>query len=105
MEDRRKLPRVETLFELLYSAGREEGRGILADISCAAARISETQLRPEVGTKVRLYVFLQPVSPLEIVGEVTRLTEDGFVVQYEIADPDVKQLVDQAAGIVRDSAV
>ena len=62
MEERRKLPRVETLFELLYSAGREEGHGVLADISYAGARISETLLRPDIGTKVRLYVFLQPVS-------------------------------------------
>ena len=105
MDDRREQQRVRTLFELLYSAGREEGHGLLADISYAGARISDTELRPEVGTQVRLYVFIQPVCPLEIVGEVTRLTEDGFVVEYEIVDPDVKQLIDEAAGIVRTSDV
>ena len=89
----------------LYSAGREEGHGVLADISYAGARISDTELRPEVGTQVRLYVFIQPVFPLEIVGEVARHTEDGFAVEYKIVDADVKQLVDDAAAIIRTSAV
>ena len=99
-ENRRSEGRVRTQFETLYSAGRTEGAGILADISYSGARIEEASLRPEVGDKLRLYVFVQPVAPFELIGSVVRVTEDGFAIEYELSDPDVRRLVDDAAAIV-----
>ncbi len=99
-ENRRGDGRVRTQFETLYSAGRTEGAGVLADISYSGALIAEASLRPEVGDKLRLYVFVQPVSPFELIGSVVRVTEDGFAIEYELSDPDVRRLVDDAAAIV-----
>jgi hypothetical protein len=99
-ENRRGDGRVRTQFETLYSAGRTEGAGILADISYSGALIAEASLRPEVGDKLRLYVFVQPVSPFELIGNVVRVTEDGFAIEYELSDPEVRRLVDDAAAIV-----
>ena len=99
-ENRRGEGRVRTQFETLYSAGRTEGAGIIADISYSGALIAEASLRPEVGDKLRLYVFVQPVSPFELIGSVVRVTEDGFAIEYEISDPEVRRLVDDAAAIV-----
>ncbi len=99
-ENRRGEGRVRTQFETLYSAGRTEGAGIIADISYSGALISEASLRPEVGDKLRLYVFVQPVSPFELMGSVVRVTEDGFAIEYELSDPEVRRLVDDAAAVV-----
>ena len=98
--ERRRYSRVRTKFELLYSAGQEEGTGVLSDISYSGALVEETLLRPAVGTRVRLYVFLQPVFPFEIIGDVVRHTHDGFALEYKLVDPEVRQLVDEAAAIV-----
>jgi hypothetical protein len=97
---RHRDPRIPTRFELLYAAGRQEGAGILADISYTGARVEQTQLKPEIGSRLRLYVFLQPVSPLELVGDVVRHTETGFAIRYKVSDPEVRRLVDDAAAIV-----
>ncbi len=99
-ENKRGEGRVRTQFETLYSAGRTEGAGIIADISYSGALISEASLRPDIGDKLRLYVFVQPVSPFELIGSVVRYTEDGFAIEYEVSDPDVCRLVDDAAAIV-----
>ena len=99
-ENRRGDGRIRTQFETLYSAGRTEGAGVLADISYSGALIAEASLRPEVGDKLRLYVFVQPVSPFELIGSVVRVTEDGFAIEYELSDPAVRRLVDDAAAIV-----
>jgi hypothetical protein len=99
-ENKRGEGRVRTQFETLYSAGRAEGAGILADISYSGALIAEASLRPDIGDKLRLYVFVQPVSPFELIGNVVRHTEGGFAIEYEVLDPDVRRLVDDAAAIV-----
>jgi hypothetical protein len=49
---------------------------------------------------VRLYVFVQPVAPFQLVGHVTRHTESGFVILYEVSDPEVRRLVDDVSAIV-----
>ncbi len=98
--DKRRSPRFRTRFDALISATSEEGAGILAEISYAGARLSDTSMRPEVGTKVTLYVFLQPVAPFELHGHVMRLTETGFAITYELFDPETRQLVDDVAAIV-----
>ena len=73
--ERRKDIRFRARFDALISYGPAEGAGVLTDLSYSGARMEETSLRPYLGTSVRLYVFVQPVAPLELVGRVTRHTE------------------------------
>lgn len=97
--DRRSHPRFSSRFDALCSGGGE-GAGVLVDISYAGARLEAASLQPPVGTKVRLYVFVQPVSPFELVGEVVRHSETGFAVAYTVESPEVRRLVDDVAAIV-----
>ena len=98
--EKRRSPRFRTRFDALISATSEEGAGVLAEISYAGARLEGTDMRPPVGTKVTLYVFVQPVAPFELRGEVARLTETGFALTYELDDPEIRRLVDDVSAIV-----
>jgi hypothetical protein len=98
--DKRKDPRFRTRFDSLYSLDRAEGAGVLVDISYTGARLEQATIWPPLGTVVRLYVFIQPVSPFELVGHVVRLTESGFAIEYEVEDPEVRRLVDDVSAIV-----
>jgi hypothetical protein len=99
-EERRSEGRVRTRFETLLSSGRHEGTGVLADISYSGALIEEATFQPEMGKELRVYVFVQPVSPFELRGVVVRHTERGFAIRTETADPEIRRLVDDAAAIV-----
>jgi hypothetical protein len=98
--EKRKEPRFRTQFDALFSTGPAEGAGLLVDLSYSGAQIESASLRPEVGTVVRLYVFVQPVSPFQIEGHVTRTTESGFALIYSIDDPEMRRLVDDVSAIV-----
>jgi hypothetical protein len=98
--NRRRGSRVPTRFESLYSAGRSEGTGTLADISYSGALIASASLKPEIGKPLRIYVFVQPVAPFELVGTVVRHTDDGFAIEYDSLREEVRRLVDDAAAVV-----
>jgi hypothetical protein len=98
--NRRRGGRVQTRFESLYSAGRSEGTGTLSDISYCGAMIVGTSLKPEIGKVLRVYVFVQPVAPFELVGVVVRHTDEGFAIEYPDLSPEVRRFVDDAAAIV-----
>ena len=98
--NRRREGRVRTKFEALYSAGRLEGTGVLQDISYSGAHFEEASLLPSIGLEIRVYVFIQPVSPLELVGWVVRHTDNGFAIEYKVTDPEAQRLVDDIAAIV-----
>ena len=98
--DRRQTKRVQTRFESLYSAGRSEGTGMLSDISYSGALINSASLLPEVGKLLRIYVFVQPVDPFEMVGTVVRHTENGFAIAYDAQSSELKQFVDDAAAMM-----
>jgi hypothetical protein len=98
--ERRRETRVQTRFESLYSAGRGEGTGVLSDISYSGAQIHGASLLPELGKELRIYVFVQPMAPFELVGTVVRRTENGFAIEYELQSPELKQFVDDAAAMV-----
>jgi hypothetical protein len=98
--NKRKEPRFRTRFDALYSDCKTEGAGVLADISYSGARIENASVRPEVGTCVRFYIFVQPVLPFELIGHVVRVTADGFAIQYDVSDSEVRRLVDDVAAIV-----
>jgi len=101
MEDGRDRGRIKTMFEILISAETTAGSGVLADISYSGACIAGTSLRPKIGTSIRLHIFVQPVLPLEVTGDVVRHTGDGFAIQYKtISDPELRKLVDDAAAII-----
>ena len=98
--DNRRSPRFRTRFDALISAGRQEGAGVLADISYAGARLDAASVQPALGTRVTLYIFLHPVAPFELSGQVTRHTETGFAVTYELFDPEIRRLVDDVSAMV-----
>lgn len=98
--DRRRSLRFRTRFDTLISADADEGAGVLAEISYAGARLDDVSTQPPVGTKVTLYVFIQPVAPFELHGHVARHTDSGFAVMYEIFDAEIRQLVDNVSAIV-----
>ena len=98
--DRRNHPRFRTRFDVLCSAGDVEGAGTLKNISRSGACLASVSHVPEVGTKVRLYIFIQPISPFELAGEVVRRAEGEFAIQYSNLDPEVGRLVDDVAALV-----
>lgn len=98
--DNRRNHRIKTRFETLVAAGPAHGAGLLADISYSGALLEKTSLQPEIGTEVCLFVFLQPINPLELNGRVVRHTEDGFAVEYKTEDSEIRRLVDDAAALV-----
>jgi len=98
--NRRRDGRVQTRFESLYSAGRSEGTGVLQDISYSGAMIVGASLKPEIGKQLRIYVFVQPVAPFELVGTVVRHSDDGFAIEYDNVNDAVRRFVDDAAAIV-----
>lgn len=101
MSEQRRDRRIRTRFETLYSTERREGGGMLADISYSGARFEQTSLQPRAGARVRIHVFLPSRSePFELVGEVVRVTEQGFAIRYEKPKPEVCRLVDDAAALV-----
>ncbi len=55
---------------------------------------------PELGKKVRLYIFIQPVCPFELSGEVVRVDGSTFAISYNVLDLEVGRLVDDVAVLV-----
>jgi hypothetical protein len=102
--EKRKDPRFQARFDTLYGAGETEGTGVLAEISYSGARLENVSLWPADGAEVRLYVFVQPVAPFEIVGHVVRKTDAGFAMAFDLADPEIHRLVDDVAAIVNTPA-
>jgi hypothetical protein len=99
--------RIPIRLAAVYSFGRMEGDGVLANISYSGALIADTSMQPAIGTLVVLYVYLQPpsafeaVTPFKPVGHVTRHSSTGFSIEYkDNLDPDVRRMVDDAAAIV-----
>ena len=100
---KRRGVRVPTALNAHYSSDPEDGIGVLANISYSGALVEDSSVRPTMGSRVRIYVFTEPVdpiapaSPYELVGRVVRHSRSGFAIEYEDADPEVRQLVDEAA--------
>ncbi len=97
--DKRWNSRIRTHFEILYSSGREEGSGILANISYSGALLIQASVQPRLGSQVRVYVPLKEDSPFEVVGKVVRLVEDGFAIEYPALGTELRRLVDDAAAV------
>lgn len=102
--DRRRNVRLKTRFDALYSAGGQEGSGVLTEISYTGARMESCPNPPEKGTLVKIYVFIQPVAPVEVAGHVARVEESGFAIHYDMFDEDIRRLVDDVAAVVSNAA-
>ena len=78
-DEQRKAVRHHIEFEVVYNAGREEGIGVLADISTSGALLEDVSLQPKLGTEVRLHLILYgDDGPVRLVGTVSRHTVTGF---------------------------
>jgi len=88
--------------QVYCSFGRTEGVASLANISHSGALLEGTEMRPEVGTPIDLYLHLKPPSkPLELFGVVIRHSSYGFGVVFEDKlDPDLRRMVEDAAAVV-----
>lgn len=98
---KRRGARVETEISTVFSSDREEGSGILAEISYSGARLRDTSHSPPVGARVSLFVWLprQP-EPFELKGHLVRQTDDGFAIEYDKPSQEICDCVDAvAAGI------
>lgn len=98
--NQRQMPRFKAEFETLFSTERQEGAGIVADISYGGVRIDEASLQPKIGAVLRIYVFLQPVSPVELRGTVIRHTDSGFALAFEEGNEELRRLVDDVGALV-----
>jgi len=101
--EKRRGTRVATALHAHYASGPEEGIGVLTNISYSGALIEDSSAQPTVGSRVRIYVFsepedpISPASPYELVGRVVRHSSSGFAIEYDETEPDVLELVDEAA--------
>ena len=101
-ENHHRSPRIKTRFETLYCFQREEGAGVLADISHSGALVEDATVRPGLGTPMRVHVFLAgQAEPFELVGQVVRHTGSGFAIEYEKLSPEVVGFIDDAAAILK----
>ncbi|MCP4038900.1 MAG: PilZ domain-containing protein [bacterium] len=98
--DKRRSPRFRTRFDALVSSEDNEGAGILTEISYAGARLENVDKVPALGTKVTLYVFIQPVAPFQLRGNVTRVGDAFFAMAWEPFDEEMQRLVDDVGAIV-----
>ncbi len=101
--EKRRHVRFTTALNAHYSSSPEEGIGVLANISYCGALVDDSSIKPSVGSRVRVYVFVEPgkqtapASPYELVGRVVRHSSSGFAIEYEDDDPEMRRLVDEAA--------
>jgi hypothetical protein len=105
--NRRRDDRIPMPLEVHFSFSRVEGFGVLAEISYSGALIQGTAMRPKIGTRIVLYVHLNPPSafeatpPFELAGHVVRHYSTGFAIEYkDNHDPDLRRMVDDAAALV-----
>ena len=97
----RRSPRIRTWFETHFSSQRQEGEGVLADVSYTGARVEDTGIQPSVGALAILYVCLpDDPKPFQLEGKVVRHTEAGFAIEYEKPDEDTRRAVDRIAEMV-----
>jgi hypothetical protein len=103
----RRADRFPIPLKVYCSYERVEGVASLVNISYSGALLENTDMRPEIGTRIKLYLHLKPPraneasKPSELAGIVIRHSSDGFAIVFEhYQDPDVRRVVDDAAALV-----
>jgi hypothetical protein len=99
--------RYPALLKVYCSFERVEGIATLVNISYTGALLENTEMRPEIGAHVKLFMHLkphravEPVAPSELTGAVARHSSDGFAIEFKNShDPDVHRMVNNAAALV-----
>ncbi len=100
--DPRRSPRFRTRFDALISAESAQGAGVLAEIAYSGARLETASIVPPLGSRVTLYIFVEPVAPFTLDGYVVRTTDDGFAITYELFDSEIRDMVDDVSSLVAD---
>jgi hypothetical protein len=82
-----------------FTAGVIQGSGIIMDISATGAQIYRPSTTLPKGAVADLF-FLQPETnrKLRAVGQVVRLTDEGFAVHFLRVERELEQLVLSASG-------
>ncbi len=103
----RRADRFPISLKVYCSFERVEGIARLVNISYTGALIDNTAMRPEIGTPIKLYVYLEPPRDLEmgaaseLTGAVARHSSDGFAVKFkDNHTPHVRRMVDEAAAVI-----
>ena len=95
-EDPQRALRVKAAFETMYWIERQEGSGVIANISYSGALLEDASLRLDPGTKVRLRVMVEPERKVELAGVVVRHVATGFAVAFAESGSDAAhRLVDE----------
>jgi hypothetical protein len=83
---------------VMFTAGVIEGSGIIMDISATGAQIYRPSVGLAKGAVADLF-FLQPDTQrkLRAVGQVVRVTEEGFAVHFLRVERELETLVLSAA--------
>jgi hypothetical protein len=98
---KRRGQRIQTSLKTLFSAENGGGEATIAEISYSGARLTNTPLRPPLGSSVYVYVWLENQDePFELDARVARHRPDGFAIEYEKPGQDTCQVVDLAAGAI-----
>lgn len=93
--------RALTAFDALYTTDQRSGAGRLVDLSSSGCLLDDVSLVPEIGTRVQVYVFVQPVAPIELVGTVVRHeSEQSFALKFEDLSPNIRSLIEDATALV-----
>ncbi len=91
--DRRAAPRFFFRVPVVLESGRASGKGFVHDMSSSGARIEGADLKLAEGARVKLgFRFFKDSPPIEIMGNVVRLTESGgFGVHFGKVDPRTRR--------------
>ena len=91
-------PRIGKRLDVLYTSGREEGRGALTEISDSEALLEDTGSAPHLGAGVTVYVSVpNAAESLKLLGKVSRHTEGGFAIQLEAPSPEIAVFLGEPA--------
>ena len=99
--ERRSQARIETRFEVVWSAGSLDGQGSLRILSLSGAWIDDASTQPLLGARVRIVVLdlvEEARDPLVADGVVVRRSSEGFAIEFHAASsPEIKRLLDRIA--------
>jgi hypothetical protein len=93
-EDRREDVRFRRPAHVFFKHDGAEGRGILHDLSMGGARIEKASAPLKPGSRVELTFSLRgDLFPGAIGATVTRRTDSGFAVEFDLSDPALEILL------------
>ncbi len=98
--EQRDSERVIANFECLCSGSRGKGSGLLVDISDSGALVEEASFFPVRGELIGLAIEIPVVESGLLIGWVSRHTDKGFAIEFDVSSPQSKRLVKEIGAIV-----